>query len=119
LDHPGIKEMFEKLGSKSSSSVTARHHLDEFFDQEVKRIQDYMYQKPTFIQIDESRINDKSICAILVGNLEKPDKTFVCDVIEADEKLNYEFIVKSVKKVLDFYQIKSENFLLLLSDAAR
>jgi len=75
LDHPAIKEMFEQLGYKSCSTNTARNHLDEIYDEEIIRIKDYVHDRSIFIQIDESRINEKRLCAILIGDLEKPEKT--------------------------------------------
>jgi len=39
-------------------------------------------------------------------------------VIEVEDKRDYEFIVRSIKNVLDFYEIESQNVILMLSDAA-
>ena len=71
--------------------------------------------------MDEAEIAKQKYISVLVGSLDAPNQTFLVDShpLESSSNVYSSIIMHTVDDILQQLEIKRENFLLFLTDAAR
>ena len=71
--------------------------------------------------MDEAEVAKQKYISVLVGSLDAPDQTFlvICHPLDSGRNVNSSIILHTVDDILRQLEIKRENFLLFLTDAAR
>ena len=69
----------------------------------------------------KQRLPNKSIFSVLVGSLDALNQTFLvdCHPLDSGSNVNINIILDTVDDILRQLEMKRENFLLFLTDAAR
>ncbi len=118
LNNPRIKQLFTDLGQPMPSESSCRAHVDVLASKEMQRIKACLHGKTIFLVIDESEIEQKKYFNILVGDTAAPETTYVadCSIVET---VNQQIVATKIDDVLRKLDVERNNFVLLLSDAAR
>ena len=84
----------------------------------VKLLKKRLYSKHVFLVIDESEVGGSKYFNILIGDIAVPEKTYIldCSVVKT---VNHYVVVTKLDDALRKIAIERNNFVLLLSDAAR
>ena len=100
------------------SESSCRAHVDTLASKELQRIKDCLHGKRVFLVVDESEIEQKKYLNILVGDTAAPETTYVadCSIVET---VNQQIVATKIDDVLRKLDVEWNNFVLLLSDAAR
>ena len=71
--------------------------------------------------MDEAEIAKQKYISVLVGSLDAPNQTFLvdCHPLDSGSNANSSIILHTVDDILRQLEIKRENFLLFLTNAAR
>ena len=71
--------------------------------------------------MDEAEVAKQKYISVLVDSLDAPDQTFLvnCHSLDSGRNVNSSIILHTVDDILRQLEIKRENFLLFLTDAAR
>ena len=71
--------------------------------------------------MEEAEVAKQKYINVLVGSLDAPNQTFLvdCHPLSSGSNVNSSIILHTVNNILRQLEIKHENFLLFLSDAAR
>ena len=69
--------------------------------------------------MEEAEVSKQKYINVLVGSLDAPNQTFLVDCHPLSSGSNSSIILHTVNNILRQLEIKHENFLLFLSDAAR
>ena len=74
-----------------------------------------------FLIVEEAEVAKQKYINVLVGSLDAPNQTFLvdCHPLYSGSNVNSSIILHTVNNILRQLEIKHENFLLFLSDAAR
>ena len=77
--------------------------------------------KKFFLIVDEAEIAKQKYISVLVGSVDAPNQTFLvdCPPLDSGRNVNSSIILHTVDDILQQLEIKRENFLLFLTDAAR
>lgn len=119
LEHPAIKDLFKTMGHTAPTVYACRKQVSVLFEEEKKQIIDAVSGKKVFFIVDEADVGGTKYFNVLVGDLEKPDKTWLCDCVPLDCNLDSAKVCQLVDDIIREFSIHRSNFLLLISDAAR
>lgn len=119
LQHPAIRLLFTKMGYSCPSMSSCRLHIPQLFDEERRRVKDYVSNQQIFLIADESDIKGQKYFNILVGKLEAPTVSYMIDCVHLTESINSKIVCRLVDDVIQFLGTQRSDFVLLLSDAAR
>lgn len=119
LNHPKMKNMFQSIGHPLPSESTCRQKVPQVAADILTKIQGIIEGKQIFIQYDETDILKSKYSNILVGTLDEPGKSYLVDTIFLDKNIDASTVVRHIDDVVRKFNIERQNFVLLLSDAAR
>ncbi len=119
LRNPSIKELFNSIGHPIPSETTCRNAMEQIYTDKYNSIKNLLENKKVFLIIDETSHLDKKYFNILIGDIEMPTKTFLIETFIVKNSLNAKEVVEYVNTSLKNFAVKIENFILLVSDAAR
>ena len=110
------------MGKVLPSETAARACVAKLAFQKQEQIQELLRDKIIFLIVDEAEIaKQKYIISVLVGSLDAPNQSFLvdCHPLDSGGNVNSSIILHTVDDILRQLEIKRENFLLFLTDAAR
>jgi len=118
LQNEKIKELFTSLGQPVPSESNCRAHVSELAEEGIKVLEERFRGKKIFIVADESEIDGSKYFNILIGDISVPEKTYVldCSIVET---MNQQVVTTKIDDALKKLNIERNNFVLLVSDAAR
>jgi len=114
-----MKSLFDDMGYKLPSESLCRSRVTSIADKDLLRIKELLLGKQVFLVIDESEFYGKKYINVLVGNVKDPVKTYLIVCKTCDTSVNQAYIAQTVDDTLRFLNTRREDFLLLLSDAAK
>ena len=115
-----INEFFSLLGYSLPSETTIRRYLEEKYFMKLKdKIKDELRDKKVILMVDETSLRQKNYLNIMASSLDHPNKNYLIKTILLDSHANNEIVYEQIISCLIDYNIKNENFLLLISDAAK
>lgn len=118
LRNKHICSLFNKLGAPVPSETSARTYLDKISDLKLQEIICKLSDKKIFIIIDETEIKNNKLINVLAGDLKEPNISYFIETRE-EIKVTAQTITHIIDDIIKKLKINRENFLLLLSDAAR
>jgi len=120
LRQPAMKEFFAKLGHQAPSESACRRRVDSVAEDDFLKVKEVLKNQEIFIVIDGSNINGINYVNILAGDTSQPSKSFLVAVnaLPLGVSIDHATIVRQVDDCLQNLEIKRDNFLLMLSDAA-
>ena len=83
------------------------------------KIKSIVNDKQVFIVFDETLINGSQYAHFLIGMIDDPGTTYLAECVVLEKSLNSNKVCMLIDDTLRNYNIQRENFVLLLSDAAR
>ena len=103
------------------SETAARACVAKLASQKEEQIQELLRDKKIFLIVDEAEIAKQKYIGVLVGSLDAPNQTFFvdCHPLDSGNNVNSSIILHTVDDILRQLEIKRQNFLLFLTDAAR
>ena len=118
LQNPKIRQLFTDLGQPVPSESSCRAHVDSLAADQMIRLKERLHGKNVFIVVDESEVCGSKYLNILIGDTRVPETTYVvdCSVVEA---VNQQVVTSKIDDALKKMDVQRNNFVLLLSDAAR
>ena len=121
LNHPSLKSLFATMGKVLSSETAARACVAKLASAKEEQIQELFREKNIFLIVDEAEIAKQKYISVLMGSLDAPNQTFLldCHPFDSNSNVNSSIILHTVDDILRQLEIKRENFLLFLTDAAR
>ena len=121
LNHPSLKSLFATMGKVLPSETAARACVVKLASQKEEQIQELLRDKKNFLIVDEAEIAEQKYISVLVGSLDAPNQTFLvdCHPLGSSSNVNSSIILHTVDDILRQLEIKRENLLLFLTDAAR
>lgn len=119
LEHQAIRDLFDFMGHHCPSESSCRQHVPKLFQLEQQKIFRYVNGEKIFIMVDETEISGRKFMNILVGILEKPEVTYLYDCRQLEGNINHQTVCHAIDDVVKDLNVHRNNFLLLLSDAAR
>ena len=89
--------------------------------QNKEQIQELFHDKNFFLIVDEAEVAKQKYMNVLVCRLDASNQTFLvdCHPLDSGSNVNSSIILHTVDDILRQLEIKCENFLLILTDAAR
>ena len=105
------------MGKVLPSETVAWACVAKLASQKEEQIQELLRDKQIFIIVNEAEIAKQKYISVLVGSLDAPNQTFLVDCHPLDNGSS--IILHTVDDILRQLEIKRENFLLFLTDAAR
>jgi hypothetical protein len=119
LEHPAIRSLFFLMGQTPPAESSCRQYVPKLANLEKERLRNYVAHENAFLVVDESDINGQKYVNVLVGVLKTPDKTFLHSVVHLGGNINNQRVCQIVDDTLRDLSIERNNFLLLITDAAR
>ena len=109
------------MGKPLSSETAARASVAQLASQKEENIREILRDKKVYLVVDEAEVDKQKYIDVLVGSLDTLNKTFLieCPPLESSSNVNSSIILHTVDDVLRQLGTKRENFVLLLTDAAR
>ena len=119
LRNPEMQSLFQFLGRKAPSESACKKRVDDMGKCEVDRVCEILLDKIIFMVIDKSEISGCKYLNTLVGDIEVPETTYLlhCKILSTSP--NQQTIVHAVDDAIRTLQANRNNFVLLLTDAAR
>ena len=120
LNHPSLQSLFATMGKVLPSETAARACVAKLASQK-EQIQELLRDKTIFLIVDEAEIAKQKYISVLVGSLDALNQTFLvdCHPFDSGSNVNSSIILHTVDDILRQLEMKRENFLLFLTDAAR
>ena len=119
LNNPDLQALFKYFGQKAPSESACRQRIDNVGKCEVDRICEVLSDKYIFMVIDEADISGCKYLNTLVGDIEKPETTYLLHCKILDVSPNQQTVIHAVDDAIRILQTKRDDFVLLLTDAAR
>ena len=119
LQNNELRQLFKDLGKKLPSETSCRQKVEEMGEAEIEKVKNLIQEQRIFLVADESDICGSKYLNILVGLLDKPEKTYLvaCKVLSGPPTA--QAICQEIDDVLHFLNVSRMYFCLLLTDAAR
>ena len=114
-----LKNLFNSIGKPLPSESKSRSCVDSIFDSQIIEIQKIIDQQPIFLVVDESDVSGQKYVNVLVDLVAKPGVTYLVDCLPINSSPNTAMICTVIDDSLKILNVNRENFLLLISDAAR
>ena len=119
LRQPSLQNLFSKFELPFISHSSAHNMVSSISKEKTDQIEKLLKDKQIFVIIDETQINSCRYINVLFGNLLTPNKSYLVKTFHTENSVNAEVIVRFLDDALKSYNIQRENFLLLITDAAR
>ena len=118
LQNAHIRLLFTDLGQPVPSESSCRAHVDKLAAEQMIRLKERLQNKNVFVVIGESEVSGSRYLNILIGDTKMPEIVYVldCSVVET---VNQQVVIAKIDDALKKVDIQRNNFVLLLSDAAR
>jgi hypothetical protein len=118
LKNKNIKHLFSYLKVNVPSVSTARRTVKSLATKHFENLKKFFIGKQVFLIVDETEIKDKKYFNILCGSIEDTTDIKIIECIQVDGNINSLKTETFILDALERYNIKTENFMLLISDAA-
>ena len=119
LNNSKIRKLFESIGHPLPSESTCRQKVPDVALIMLTKTQDLVKDQQIFIQYDEAEISNSKFTNILIGKIDQPDKSYLIDTIFLNTNIDSSIVVRHIDDLLKKIGIQRENFVLLISDAAK
>ena len=119
LHNPDVEALFQYIGQRAPSVSACRKRTDNLASLEIDRICHILSNKVTFMVIDEADISGSKYINTLVGDIKQTETTYLlhCKTLAASS--NHQTVLRAVDDAIRCLQTDRDNFVLLLTDAAR
>ena len=109
------------MGKVLPSETAAQAGVAKLASQKKKQIQELLRDKTIFLIVDEAEVAKQTYISVLVGSLDAANQTFLvnCHPLDSSRNVNSSIILLTVDDILQQLELKRNNFLLFLTDAAR
>ena len=114
-----IKDMFMNFNITPPSETSIRSKVDIKYEIFIQKIKTIMKDCRFFLQVDESQINNKKYVNILIGDINIPKNIYLIESKEIISSVNSQTITICIDDIIKEFELKRENFYLILSDSAR
>ena len=114
-----LKKLFIELGKPLSSESKCRSTVGTIYQDESSYFKRYIRGKKVFLVTDESDIRGQKFVNTLIGLIDEPENTYLVDCQPIHESPTAQMMVAQVDDVLKENGVHRNDFLLLISDAAR
>eukprot|EP00477_Mikrocytos_mackini_P003746 GAHX01005035.1.p1 GENE.GAHX01005035.1~~GAHX01005035.1.p1 ORF type:complete len:355 (-),score=57.38 GAHX01005035.1:2-1066(-) len=114
-----ILKLFSKYNLPIPTETTARRHLEEITEDINNLLVLNFKDNPIFCIADSSTINNSHYTICLIGMVDTPNKTYLATLDINKTPVDSAYISRTIDEALKKFEIKRENFYLLISDAAR
>ena len=108
------------MGKVLPSETAARACVAKLASQKEGQIQELLRDKNIFLNVDEAKIAKQKYISVFVGSLDTPNQTFLvdCHPLDSGSNVNSSIILHTADDILRQLEIKRENCLLFLTNAA-
>ena len=114
-----LRKIFTELGNPLPSESKCRQTIETITQLDIEKLHLKFEGQKIFIVTDESDIRGQKFVNTLIGLINEPEKTFLIDCRAIYQNPNAQLIVTIIDDVLKENKIERQNFLLLISDAAK
>ena len=114
-----IIELFKSMNHPLPSESTCRNQIDLIDKDLYGKIAKIVQNKKIFLLFDETCLNGTIYGHTLMGTLDYPEQTYLARSSIFQKSLSASDVAIEIDEVLKDFSISRENFVLLLSDAAR
>ena len=114
-----IENFFRNIGHRLPSKTTCRRTALQLSENQLKRIRNAVHDKQMFLIVDESTSSGTQYLNILVGSLETPHVSYLCDCQPLKCAPNSNIIAQAVDHAVRNLGINRNFFYLLLFNAAK
>lgn len=119
LQNVKIRDLFLTMKHPLPSETTCRRNVDIIYSDIILKIKSIISKKKIFLVFDETTIRCKYYSNILVGLVENPSVTYLINCQVHERPLTANIVTIAIDEIIKEYEINRNDFLLLLSDAAR
>ena len=119
LNNPDLQALFKYVGQRAPSEFACRKRIDDMGKCEVNRICNILSDKVIFMVIDETDVSGCKYINTLVGDIEQPETTYLLHCKTLDASPNQQSVIHAVDDAIRTLETDRDNFVLLLTDAAR
>ena len=119
LNNSDLQALFKYVGQKAPSESSCQKQIDNMGKCEINQIRNILSDKVIFMVTDEADISKSKYVNTLVGDVEQPETTYLlhCKILDASP--NQQTVIHAVDDAIHTLQTERDNFVLLLTDAAR
>ncbi|MEL7308540.1 MAG: hypothetical protein AAGK05_12180, partial [Pseudomonadota bacterium] len=118
LRNAELRRLFSNIGHPLPSEETCRTRIPKLYEEEILRVRAHVKEKPMFLIVDEADMSGQKFVNVLVGILEKPGETFLCECLPLTKSPDSGEIVRLINDVIPFLGCDRLDVCLLLTDAA-
>ena len=118
LRNKALKDLFESMNYKLPSETNARRQVELLACKMKKDIMYTIKDKRIFLIFDETEISSRKYCNTICGCINNPNCTWLISSKPIGNSLNSTMVIDIIDNILEEYNIKMDNFTLLISDAA-
>lgn len=118
LRNPELRRLFARMGHPLPSEETCRSRINLLYDEEIGKLRDFVKEKPIFFVVDEADVSGSKYVCVLVGILDEPTRTYMCDCVPLQKSPNAATVIHILNDVIPLLGCDRENVSLLLTDAA-
>lgn len=119
LRNANIINLFQSMNHPLPSESTCRSYIDKINAELFDKIAQTVQNQKIFLLFDETSVNGTIYGHILLGTMENPVQTYLARSSIFPKSLSASDVAIAIDEVLKDYKISRENFILLVSDAAR
>ena len=111
-------DLFEYVNYPLCSETSTRRQTSIIYDEKIKEIKRYFFDRKFFIIIDESCIKGKKYFNILAGLCQTPDKISLIDCVELNGNINAIITISLVENCFGKLNLAFDCLELIISDCA-
>lgn len=119
LQNPNLRQLFQSMNHPLPSESTCRNNVEKIHNKIINQVKNIIKNKKIFIIFDETTIGKNSYSHTLIGTVNNASQTYLVECEPLHQSLNAAKVCQMIDSTIKFFEIKRENFCLLLSDAAR
>ena len=119
LQNRKIQKLFSDMHHPLPAESTCRDQVGRIKDDLIEKIKSKIWEKKIFVVYDETSTANRYYANILVGQIEEPSVTYLAQCNVHDKPLNANTVSIEIDEFLKNFEVNRNNFLLLISDAAR
>ena len=119
LNNPDLQALFKYVGQRVPSESACRKRIDNMGKCEVIQTHNILSDKIIFMVIDEADVSGCKYINTLVGEIDQLEATYLLHCKILDTSPNQQTVIHAVDDAIRTLDKDRDNFVLLLTDAAR
>ena len=119
LNAEPLQKLFKSIKKPLPSQTNSWKCVDLIAESQMRLIKETVAERKVFLVVDESDIKGQKYVNSLIGTIDNPSVTYLVGCKPIDSSPNAAMICQVIDDILKDLSISRENFVLLLSDAAR